>query len=47
MSKPGGNDPGQSLDYVCETAELFLATREALESGQEVVLEGKVCALAS
>lgn len=47
MSKPGGRLPGQDLDYICETAELFLATREALESGQAIELQGKVCALAS
>lgn len=39
MSARGGGEPGEDLDYVRQTAELFLATRAALEADREVVLE--------
>ena len=39
MSRRGGGAPGTGLDYVRQTAELFLATREALETNREVVLD--------
>ena len=38
MSARGGGAPGTDLDYVRQTAELFLATREALEADREIVL---------
>ena len=38
MSECGGGAPGVDLDYVRQTAELFLATRTSLESNREVVL---------
>lgn len=39
MSRRGGGGPGADLDYVRQTAELFLATREALETNREIVLD--------
>ena len=39
MSTRGGNADGMDINYVRQTAELFLATRVALEDNQEVVLE--------
>ena len=39
MSRRGGGAPGADLDYVRQTAELFLATREALETNREIVLD--------
>lgn len=47
MSAKGGGQDGDELDYVCETAELFLATKEALESGETITLDRKLTALAS
>ena len=38
MSPRGGRAPGVDLDYMRQTAELFLATREALEEDREIVL---------
>ncbi len=38
MSPKGGNKPGSPLNYVCETAELFLATRDALEQNREITI---------
>ena len=38
MSGRGGGAPGAGLDYVRRTAELFLATREALEADREILL---------
>lgn len=44
MSSAGGGAAGMDFDYLRQTAQLFLATRTALESNQEVVLgsEGMV-----
>lgn len=39
MSPRGGGAPGADLGYVRQTAELFLATREALEADREIVLD--------
>ena len=38
MSGRGGGAPGAGLDYVRRTAELFLATRAALEADREILL---------
>ena len=38
MSLRGGGAPGVDLDYVRQTAELFLSTREALEMDREIIL---------
>ncbi len=40
MSQRGGGKPGLDVRYLRQSAELFLATREALESNQEQVLTG-------
>ena len=39
MSERGGNAPGVEIEYVRQTAELFLATRAALEADREIVLD--------
>ena len=39
MSERGGNTPGVDMEYIRQTAELFLATRAALEADQEIVLD--------
>ena len=39
MSKRGGNAQGVDIEYIRQTAELFLATRAALESDREIVLD--------
>ena len=39
MSERGGGKPGIDLQYVRQTAELFLATRAALENNREMILE--------
>ena len=39
MSPKGGDAPGSPLDYVCDTARLFLATKDALEQNREILLE--------
>lgn len=39
MSDRGGGKPGVDLRYVRETAELFLATRAALENSREITLQ--------
>ena len=39
MSPRGGGAPGNGLDYVRQTAELFLATRTALEADREILLD--------
>ena len=39
MSERGGNAPGVDIEYIRQTAELFLATRAALEADREIVLD--------
>ena len=39
MSDRGGNAPGVDMEYIRQTAELFLATRAALEADREIVLD--------
>ena len=39
MSLRGGGASGVDLGYVRQTAELFLATRAALETDRELVLD--------
>lgn len=39
MRLRGGGTSGVDLDYVRQTAELFLATRAALEIDREIVLD--------
>ena len=39
MSKRGGNAQGVDIEYIRQTAEIFLATRAALESDREIVLD--------
>ena len=39
MSLRGGGASGVDLGYVRQTAELFLATRTALETDRELVLD--------
>ena len=36
----GGAEGGADLDYVWETAQLFLRTREALEQERDAVVDG-------
>ncbi|MFT4538012.1 MAG: putative dehydrogenase [Planctomycetota bacterium] len=47
MSKKGGDEAGETLEYICDTAELFLATKDALESGQSITLSRELSAVAS
>ena len=39
MSERGGNAQGVDIEYIRQTAQLFLATRAALESDREIVLD--------
>ena len=41
MSERGGNAPGVDIEYIRQTAELFLATRAALESDREIALDSR------
>ena len=41
MSERGGNAPGVDMEYIRQTAELFLATRAALESDREIALDSR------
>jgi predicted dehydrogenase len=41
MSRTGSALPGASVDYVWQTGELFLQTKEALERDEVVVLDGQ------